>query len=68
MLVNIAAPQKGQRLLTDSGDEQFERTLMANVGGAFRMIGAAVPHLKDGASIINTGSIVGEVGNTGLVD
>ncbi len=68
VLVNNAAYQMEQQALTDITDEQFERTLMTNIGGVFRMTRAALPHLTDGASIINTGSIVGEVGHPGLVD
>jgi NAD(P)-dependent dehydrogenase (short-subunit alcohol dehydrogenase family) len=43
-------------------------TLETNIGGYFRMARAALPHLKKGASIINTGSVVGLEGSGHLLD
>ena len=68
ILVNNAAYQMAQKRFEDLTEEQFRRTLETNILGCFRMIKAALPHLQEGASIINTGSIVGLVGHPMLVD
>ena len=68
VLVNNAAYQKVQQSVLDISDEQFRRTLETNLFGYFYMIKAALPHLKGGDAIINTGSIVGETGNQELLD
>jgi NAD(P)-dependent dehydrogenase (short-subunit alcohol dehydrogenase family) len=68
ILVNNAAFQMAQKRFEDLTEEQFRRTLETNILGCFRMIKAALPHLSDGAAIINTGSIVGLVGHPMLVD
>jgi len=68
ILVNNAAFQMAVKKFEDLTEEQFRRTLETNILGCFRMIKAALPHLSEGASIINTGSIVGLVGHPMLVD
>ncbi|WP_020604076.1 SDR family oxidoreductase [Spirosoma spitsbergense] len=68
ILVNNAAYQMAQEKLEDISDEQFRRTFETNIFGYFFMAKAALPHLQAGDAIINTGSIVGIVGNPILVD
>ena len=68
VLVNNAAFQHEVLDLADLDEAQFARTLTTNIGGVYRVTKAALPHLNAGAAIINTGSIVGEVGNPGLLD
>jgi NAD(P)-dependent dehydrogenase (short-subunit alcohol dehydrogenase family) len=68
VLVNNAAFQMAQKRFEDLTEEQFRRTLETNILGCFRMTKAALPHLSEGASIINTGSIIGLVGHPMLVD
>jgi NAD(P)-dependent dehydrogenase (short-subunit alcohol dehydrogenase family) len=68
ILVNNAAFQMAVKAFEDLTEGQFRRTLETNILGCFRMIKAALPHLAEGASIINTGSIVGLVGHPMLVD
>lgn len=68
ILVNNAAYQKAQKEFADITIEQFRRTLETNLFGYFHMAQAALPHLTKGDAIINTGSIVGLVGNELLVD
>jgi len=68
VLVNNAAFQMAVKKFEDLTEEQFRRTLETNILGCFRMIKAALPHLSKGASIINTGSIIGLVGHPMLVD
>lgn len=68
VLVNNAAFQKHQPGLEELTDEQWDRTFKTNIYGYFRMAKAALPHLKAGASIINTGSITGLSGSKQLLD
>jgi NAD(P)-dependent dehydrogenase (short-subunit alcohol dehydrogenase family) len=68
VLVNNAAFQNAQERIEDITDEQFERTLKTNIFGYFYMARAAVPHMKPGAAIINTGSITGLEGSKQLLD
>ncbi|MBA2501636.1 MAG: SDR family oxidoreductase [Pyrinomonadaceae bacterium] len=68
VLVNNAAYQMAQKKFADITEEQLHRTFETNIYGYFYMAQAALPHLKEGDCIINTGSIVGLVGNPILVD
>lgn len=68
IVVNNAAFQEHADSLTDITDERFDETLRTNVYGYFHMARAALPHLKRGASIINTGSVVGLEGSPRLLD
>jgi len=68
ILVNNAAYQHGQESLEDISDEQLDRTFKINIYGYFRMARAALPHLKKGSAIINTGSITGLEGSKELLD
>ncbi|MGD6957936.1 SDR family oxidoreductase [Rossellomorea aquimaris] len=68
ILVNNAAEQHPQQGLTDISDEQLERTFKTNVFSMFYLTRAALPHLKKGASIINTASITAYKGNKDLID
>jgi len=68
ILVNNAAYQKAQKKFEDVSEEQFRRTLETNIFGYFHMAKAALPHLSAGDAIVNTGSIVGLVGNPILID
>lgn len=68
ILVNNAAYQMRQEKLEDVTDEQLENTFRTNIFGYIFMARAALPHLKPGSAIINTGSITGLEGNTTLID
>ncbi len=68
ILVNNAAFQLHAASLEDISDEQFDETVRTNLYGYFYMARAAVPHLKNGASIINSGSVVGLRGSGELLD
>ncbi|CAB3685907.1 SDR family oxidoreductase [Achromobacter piechaudii] len=68
ILVNNAAYQQHIESLTEISDEQWEKTLSTNITGYFHMARAALPHLKTGASIINTGSVTGLRGSAKLLD
>ncbi|AKD58061.1 glucose 1-dehydrogenase [Spirosoma radiotolerans] len=68
ILVNNAAFQMAQEKLEDITEEQLRRTFDTNILAYFFMAQAALPHLHEGDAIVNTGSIVGIVGNPILVD
>lgn len=68
VLVNNAAFQMAQQRFEDITEEQWDRTFRTNIYGYFYMAQAALPHLKDDDSIINTGSIVGLTGLPILID
>ena len=68
ILVNNAAHQQHQKTLDDLSEEQWDRTFKTNIYGYFRMTKAALPHLKKGSAIVNTGSITGLEGSKELLD
>jgi NAD(P)-dependent dehydrogenase (short-subunit alcohol dehydrogenase family) len=68
ILVNNAAFQQHQESLEDVTEEQWDRTFKTNIYGYFYMTKAALPHLEEGAAIVNTGSITGLEGSTQLLD
>ena len=68
VLVNNAAFQQHSQSLEDISDEQLEETLQTNIGGYFHMTRAALPHMGEGASIINSGSETGLLGSKHLLD
>ena len=68
ILVNNAAFQLHAACITDLDDARWDMTLRTNIGGYFHMARAAVPHLPEGGSIINTGSVVGLQGSAELLD
>lgn len=68
ILVNNAATQTEQKSLTDISDEQLYATFETNILSMFRITKAALPHLKKGASIINTTSVTAYRGSPSLLD
>lgn len=68
ILVNNAAFQEHASSLLDIDDERLDETIHTNVYGYIYMARAALPHLKEGSTIINTGSVVGLRGHATLLD
>jgi NAD(P)-dependent dehydrogenase (short-subunit alcohol dehydrogenase family) len=68
ILVNNAAFQEHVPSLEDLSDEQLDRTFRTNIYAYFYMARAALPHLRQGASIVNSGSETGLVGSKELLD
>ncbi len=68
VLVNNAAFQQHSARLEDITDEHLQETLQTNIGGYFHMARAALPHMRKGGSIINTGSETGLFGSKHLLD
>lgn len=57
VLVNNAAHQNLFDSIEDISDEEWRKTFATNIDAIFYLCKAAMPHLKSGASIINTASI-----------
>ena len=68
ILVNNAAFQEHVNALENLTEEHFDRTIKTNLYGYFHMVKAAVPEMKNGSSIIMTGSVTGLLGNKDLLD
>ena len=68
ILVNNAAYQEHADRLEDLTEEHFDLTLKTNLYGYFHMAKAAVPHMKEGGSIVMTGSVAGIRGSHHLLD
>jgi len=68
VLVNNAAFQEHASSLLDITEERLDETFRTNIYGYFHMARAALPHLKRGAAIVNTGSVTGLKGSRQLLD
>ncbi|MDR5777352.1 MULTISPECIES: SDR family oxidoreductase [unclassified Caballeronia] len=67
VLVNNAAYQMTYDGLEDISDDEWDKTYSTNIGAMFRITKAALPHLKEGAAIINTTSVNADAPNPGLI-
>nr|WP_298719535.1 SDR family oxidoreductase [uncultured Steroidobacter sp.] len=67
ILVNNAAHQMTFDSLEKISDEEWDKTLATNLSAMFYITKAAMPHMKPGASIINTASINADVPNPTLL-
>jgi NAD(P)-dependent dehydrogenase (short-subunit alcohol dehydrogenase family) len=67
ILVNNAAFQQHRDKVEEVDEAEWDRTFKTNIYGYFYMVKAALPHLKEGSAIINTGSITGLEGNKQLL-
>jgi len=68
ILVNNAAFQLHVSAIEDLTDEHFDETVKTNLYGYFHMTRAALPHMKYGDVILNTGSVTGLFGSSKLLD
>jgi NAD(P)-dependent dehydrogenase (short-subunit alcohol dehydrogenase family) len=68
VLVNNAAFQEHASSLLDITEERLDETFRTNIYGYFHMAKAALPYLKRGAAIVNTGSVTGLKGSKKLLD
>jgi len=68
ILVNNAAFQEHSKDIGQLTLEHFDRTIKTNLYGYFNMAKAAVPYLKKGSAIVNTGSVTGLQGSPDLLD
>jgi NAD(P)-dependent dehydrogenase (short-subunit alcohol dehydrogenase family) len=68
IVVNNAAYQMSFEGIEKLTVEQIDRTFRTNIYGYFFMVQAALPHLEEGAVILNTGSVTALEGNPQLLD
>lgn len=68
VLVNNAAFQVHTEDFLALSPEHFDETLKTNLYGYFNMAQAAVPEMKPGSAIVNTGSTTGIDGSKELID
>jgi NAD(P)-dependent dehydrogenase (short-subunit alcohol dehydrogenase family) len=68
IVVNNAGEQQPQQRLEDISEQQWEKTFHTNIFGMFQLTKAALPHLNEGATIINTGSVTAYKGSPTLID
>ncbi len=68
VLVNNAGEQHPQKSLEDISADQLERTFRTNIFAMFFLTRAALPHLGEGAAIVNTTSVTAYRGSKDLLD
>ena len=68
ILVNNAAIQFKHTNIEDIPSEEWEQTFRVNIFSQFYLSKYAMPHLKEGSSIINTASVNAYKGNQELMD
>lgn len=68
ILVNNAAEQHTVEAPEDLSPQQIERTFRTNVFAYLYLATSAIPHLREGGCIINTGSVTGVRGHEKLID
>lgn len=68
ILVPNAAYQTRKDSVAEVTDEELDRTFRTNVYAYFRLVRAALPHLKPGAAIVATTSVTGIFGSKQLPD
>ena len=68
VVVNNAAEQHPQKDIEKISAFQLERTFRTNIFSQFFMVKAAMPHLRPGATIINTASVTAYRGSPQLLD
>ena len=57
VLVNNAAFQMTHETIEEIPDEEWDHTFAVNISAMFHLVKAALPHMKEGGSIINTSSV-----------
>ena len=68
ILVNNAGEQHPDQEITGISRKQLTRTFQTNIFGMFYLTQAAMPHLKEGAAIINCTSVTMYQGSEELLD
>lgn len=68
VLVNNAAEQHPRSSVTDISEEQLLKTFRTNLFAYFYMVQESLPHMSEGATIINTTSVTAYRGSDHLVD
>jgi len=67
VLVSNAAYQMSHETLEEIADDEWDYTWATNVSAYFHLVKAALPHLKEGASIIGSSSVNSDMPNPQLL-
>ena len=68
VLVNNAAEQHPRESIEEISREQLERTFRTNIFAMFYLVKAAMKHLTNGSTIVNTASVTAYQGSPQLLD
>ncbi len=68
VLVNNAGEQHPQEGIDKISDHQLQKTFRTNIFSMFYMVKAAIKHLREGSTIINTTSVTAYRGSPKLLD
>lgn len=68
VLVNNSGEQHVCEKVEDISEAQLLRTFRTNIFAMFFMVKAALPHMREGSTIVNTASVTAYEGNPTLVD
>jgi NAD(P)-dependent dehydrogenase (short-subunit alcohol dehydrogenase family) len=68
VLVNHAGEQHPRDSIEDVTAHQLERTFRVNVFSMFHVVKAALAHLGEGSTIVNTASVTAYQGNPSMID
>lgn len=68
VIVNNAGEQHPDKEITDITEEQLRRTFQTNIFAMFFLVQAAMPHLRQGAAIVNCTSVTMYKGSSELLD
>ncbi|HEX2935265.1 MAG TPA: SDR family oxidoreductase [Bacteroidales bacterium] len=68
ILINNAAMQVESKSILDISTDQLTKTFATNIFSYFWFTKAALPHLKEGSTIINTTSVTAYRGSSNLMD
>src|SRR5690606_37040748 len=68
VLINNAAEQHPKERLEDISSDQLHQTFRTNFFSIFYLCKAALPHMKEGSSIINNASVNAYTGHPILLD
>ncbi|MDO7866954.1 SDR family oxidoreductase [Nocardioides jiangxiensis] len=66
VLVCNAAYQMAHESIAEVSDEEWDRTFDVNIGAMFRLVKAALPHLREGSAIIGSSSVNSDAPNPTL--
>jgi NAD(P)-dependent dehydrogenase (short-subunit alcohol dehydrogenase family) len=66
ILVSNAAFQMTHESLDEVSDEEWDRTVDTNISAMFHLCKAAIPHMKEGSSIIGSSSVNSDMPNPTL--
>ncbi|MCW2390419.1 NAD(P)-dependent dehydrogenase (short-subunit alcohol dehydrogenase family) [Sphingobium sp. B1D7B] len=68
IIVNNAGEQHPDKAIEDITEEQLKRTFQTNIYSMFFVVQAAMPHLREGAAIVNCTSVTMYQGSKELLD